>query len=423
MNSPLPQMLVEAKYESRALEDVTGVTLAQLDAVFSGYDWAKKRVAVALGSRGIDQIGTVGRTAIEWLKSRGAVPIIIPAMGSHGGATPDGQREILEALGVTDKSAGAPIDPSMETVELGRASDDTRILTSRVAFEADAVLLVNRIKPHTDFSSSEIGSGLRKMCVIGLGKAEGAAQFHHSASSRGYESTLKELSSFIIGKYPSIFGLALVEDAHHRLGRIEALLGPEIPEREPALFILARDWMPTLPFNKIDLLIIDEMGKNISGAGMDTNIIERGIDGLPRAGRRVDIGAIYTRSLTPESHGNAIGLGLADVVSSKLVAGMDKQAMYTNALTAMTPMTVRIPMHFESDRECLQAAIRVSGREESSARIVRVRNTLALDRFIATVNYSGEIADRNDLSIIETGRDWHFTSAGDFDPAFDLMNQ
>src|SRR5262245_40673319 len=288
MNSPLPQMLVEAKYESHAIEDVTGETRAQLEAAFSGYDWAKKRVAVALGSRGIDQIATVGRTAIEWLKSRGAVPIIIPAMGSHGGATPEGQREILEALGVTEKSAGAPIDASMETVELGRASDDTRILTSRVALLADAVLLVNRIKPHTDFSSTEIGSGLRKMSVIGLGKAEGAAHFHHSASGRGYESALKQLSSFIIGKYPSIFGLALVEDAHHRLGRIEALRGPEISEREPALFVMARDWMPTLPFKKIDLLIIDEMGKNISSAGMDTNIIERCSDGLSRTRARDD---------------------------------------------------------------------------------------------------------------------------------------
>jgi len=422
MITPLPQMLVEAKWESRAVTDIAGETRAQLDAVLSGSDWAKKRVAVALGSRGIDQIATVGRTAIEWLKARGAIPFIVPAMGSHGGATPDGQREILEALGVTENSAGAPIDASMETVELGRASDDTPILTSRIAFEADAVLIVNRVKPHTDFSSTGIGSGLRKMCVIGLGKAEGAAQFHHSASSRGYELVLKELSNFIIGKYPSLFGLALVEDAHHRLGRIEALKGPEIPEREPSLFVMARDWMPTLPFKKIDLLIIDEMGKNISGAGMDTNIIERGIDGLPRPGRRVNIGAIYTRSLTSESHGNAIGLGLADVVSEKLVAGMDKQAMYTNALTAMTPMTVRIPMHFGNDHECLRAAIRVSGREENNARIVRVRNTLALDRFIATVNYSEEIADRKDLSILETGREWRFTSAGDFDPAFDLMN-
>src|SRR5262245_17097648 len=156
---------------------------------------------------------------------------------------------------------------------------------------------------------------------------------------------------------------------------------------------------------------------------MDTNINERCIDGLPRTGRRVNIGSIYTRRLTPESHGNAIGLGLADVVSAKLVAVMDRQAMYTNALTAMTPMTVRIPMHFDSDRECLRAAIRVSGKEESNARIVRVRNTLALDRFIATVNYTEEIADRKDLSILEPARDWHFTPAGDFDPAFDLMNQ
>ncbi len=421
MSSLQPQLLVEAKWESHALADVAMETSARLSDVFSAVDWSNRRVAVAVGSRGIDQIATVARAAIDWFKSRGAVPFVVPAMGSHGGATSEGQVEVLASLGVTEQSLGAPIDAAMETIELGRIEDGTRVLTSRVAYLADAVLIINRIKPHTDFYSPEIGSGLRKMCVIGLGKAEGASEFHREAVRRGYEASLKEISGFVLSKYRSAFGLALVEDARHRLAHIEALTGVDIAAREPGLMAMAREWMPTLPFKEIDLLIVDEMGKNISGAGMDTNIIERGIDGLPRPLRSADVRSIYVRSLTPESHGNAIGIGLADIVSGRLVAEMDKQATYTNALTAITPATARIPMHFSNDADCLHAALRVAGAEPASAHIVRVRNTLSLDRFIATANYAGEISGRGDLEILKPPQEWRFTTEGNFDPALDLL--
>jgi hypothetical protein len=421
MISLQPQLLVEAKWESHALADVAMETTAQLGDVFSAVEWSNRRVAVAVGSRGIDQIATVARAAIDWLKSRGAVPFVIPAMGSHGGATPEGQVEVLASLGVTEQSVGAPIEAAMETIELGRIGDGARVLTSRVAYQADAVLIINRIKPHTDFFSTEIGSGLRKMCVIGLGKAEGASEFHREAARHGYEVSLKEISSFVLSKYRSVFGLALVEDAHHRLAHIAAVTGGNIVAREPGLIAMARKWMPSLPFKEIDLLIVDEMGKNISGAGMDTNIIERGIDGLPRPLRNANVRAIYVRSLTPESHGNAIGIGLADIVSDRLVTEMDKQATYTNALTAITPATARIPMHFPNDADCMHAALRVAGADPASAHVVRVRNTLSLDRIIATANYAGEISGRVDLEILKPPQEWRFTTEGDFDPSQDLL--
>jgi hypothetical protein len=415
-----PQLLVEARWEDHALADVAAETSAQLDAALSDFNWKSRRVALAVGSRGIDQIATVVRAAVDWLKLQGAIPLIIPAMGSHGGAQPEGQREVLESLGVTEQSVGAPIEAAMETVEIDHTAAGARVFTSRVAYEADAVLLINRVKPHTDFSSAEIGSGLRKMCVIGLGKADGAFGFHRAASQSGYEPMLKEISGLVVGKYPALFGIALVEDARHRLARVEAMPGERFVEREPQLFAIAREWMPALPFPKIDVLIVDEMGKNISGAGMDTNIIERSIDGLPRQGRKAEVRAIYVRGLTPESHGNAIGIGLADVASTKLVAEMDKQATYTNALSAITPATVRIPMHFGSDEECLQAALRIAGADPDHARIVRVRNTLALDRFIATANYADEIAGRGDLRVIQEPRQWSFTPAGNLASGFDI---
>jgi hypothetical protein len=216
----------------------------------------------------------------------------------------------------------------------------------------------------------------------------------------------------ILTRLPQVFGLALVEDACHQLARIEAMTGAQIPSREPELLRQARAWMPQLPFAQIDVLIIDEMGKNISGAGMDPNIIGRGVDGTRRSDARTEVGAIFTRRLTPETHGNAIGLGFADVVSKRIVDEMDHVSTYTNALSSMTPASVRIPMHFATDAECLRAAIRLAGADPATARIVRIKNTLTLDRFVATESYVPEISERNDLNLLESARDWQFTPEG-----------
>jgi hypothetical protein len=424
--SLLPQqMLVRARLEDHRLQDTGAETAAQLDAVFSEVDLTGRSVAVAVGSRGIDQLATVVNAAITKLKSLGARPFIFPAMGSHGGATADGQRGILATFGITEESVGAPINASMDTIEIGRTENDIRVFVSRPALEADIMLFINRVKPHTDFTSERIGSGLRKMLVIGLGKAAGAFECHRYASGPnprfGYEPVLIEVSSFVLNNLPSVFGLALVEDGYHKLARIEALTRSQIASREPELFKCARAWMPMLPFEQIDVLIVDEMGKNISGSGMDPNVLGRRAH-LERVNRRQEVGAIYVRALTPETHGNAIGVGMADVVSERLVNEMDKVSSYTNALSAMSASSVRIPMTLANDAECLNAALRLAGAGPAEARIVRVRNTLALDRFVASSSYSPEIADRDDLTVLQPSQDWHFTDEGDFDPAHDLLN-
>ncbi|MFM8393739.1 MAG: hypothetical protein ACKOB4_07405, partial [Acidobacteriota bacterium] len=406
LNELAPPLLVEARLQSCPISDVVGETTARMDRLFSQVSLSGKRVAIAVGSRGIDQLPLIVRTVVERLRSYGAEPFIFPAMGSHGGGTSEGQRMMLESLGVSEESAGAPIDSTMETVDLGYSQHGIRLVASRPAIEAGAILFINRIKPHTDFSSNQIGSGLRKMCLIGLGKIEGAFEYHRAARRIGFEAMLLEVSGEILSRLPNIYGLGLIEDGYHQLAHIEELRGAEFAAREPALFAMADQWMPRLPFKEVDVLIVDEIGKNISGAGMDPNVTGRDIHGIPRPDRRTIINTIFVRDLTPESHGNAIGLGYADLVTARLVAKMNKQITYTNSLSSMTPASVRIPMHYETAEECLAAAVRMSGQTAATARLVQIRNTLALNRLVVSEHYAEEIAARSDLTVLERLKSW-----------------
>lgn len=415
------QILVEAKIEEHPLADEGAATVEQVRAIAPREAWRGKRIAVAVGSRGIDRLPGVVRAVVGEIRAQGGEPFIVPAMGSHGGATPEGQTEMLESLGVSEGTADAPVRASMETIEVGRTVSGWPVHVARTLAGADGVVIVNRIKPHTDFSSDRLGSGLIKMSVIGLGKADGAFTCHRSAMEIGYERAIREISEVVLRELPVVCGLALVEDGRHQLAHIEAVRASDMPAREPELLALARRWMPALPIPAIDVLVIDWIGKDISGAGMDTNIIGRGVNGQPREDRRSDVRAIYARRLTEASHGNAIGLGLAEIVSSKLVADMNPKATYMNALSSMTPVTARIPMHFDTDEECVRAALRMAGVESQHARIVRVRNTLALDRVVMSEACAAEIGGRAHLRIVESPRPWRFGPDGDFDPATDLL--
>jgi hypothetical protein len=415
--STLPrQMLVEARIPSRRLDDPASAVTAQLDTALGAARFDGQRIAIGVGSRGIDRIVDVVRAAAACIRARGGEPVIVPAMGNHGGATEEGQAEILAGLGVTEASAGAPVRAVMTTREIGRTASGVAVHAAAEALDASGVLLVNRVKPHTDFESQRIGSGLMKMAAIGFGKSEGAAACHRAAIRLGLETVLLEVGAFSLQHLHVLAGIALVEDGHHQLAKVEVLAGAAIPGREPALLAEARALMPALPFERIDVLVIDRMGKDISGAGLDTNIVGRGIDGRPRDSRRSDVGAIYVRGLTPASHGNAIGIGIADVVSDRLVAAMDPEAVFTNALSAMTPTTAKVPLHFASDRDCLRAALRFSGSDTADAGIVRIQSTLALARFTASERYRAEVEDRSDLQIVSDPADWRFDARGNLDP-------
>jgi len=415
------QLLIEPRVEHHALRDPIASLVQHLHGAWPGEDWSGRRVVVGVGSRGIDRIAEVARAAVSWLRQQGAEPIVIPAMGSHGGGTAEGQRELLASYGVTEHAIDAPIDAAMDVVETGQEVEGVRVVISARALNADAVLLINRVKPHTDFGSATTGSGLVKMSAIGLGKAEGAFRCHWAAATRGHERVLKAVSRVALAHLPRVYGIALVEDGSHRIARIETMRGEEFHEREPELLQQARKWMPAIPFADVDVLVVDEIGKDISGTGMDTNIIGRGVDLQPMPNRRTAVSAIYVRGLTPASHGNAIGIGIADIVSSRLVKAMDEQKTYTNAVSAMTPSTARISIHFPTDRECLRAALRVSAADPAAPRIVRIRHTLALDRIVVSEAYAKEIEGRSDVHVLVPATEWRFDTAGDFDPATDLL--
>jgi hypothetical protein len=415
------QVLVEARIASRRLADPAAAVTAQLDTLWGATRFDGQRIAIGVGSRGIDRIVDVVAATAAAVRARGGSPVIVPAMGNHGGSTDEGQASILEGLGVTEQSVGAAIHPLMTTREVARTASGVPVHVAAAALDADGVVIVNRVKPHTDFESTRIGSGLLKMLAIGFGKSEGAAACHHGAQRLGLERVLIEVSQAALASLPVVAGLALIEDGRHALARVEALPKAAIVERESALLAEAAALMPALPFPRIDVLVIDRLGKDISGAGMDPNIIGRGVDGLPRPSRRSEVGAIYVRGLTPASHGNAIGMGMADVVSTKLVDSLDRDAMFTNALSSMTPTTAKTPVHFSSDRHCLRAALRFAGSEAASAGIVRIRSTIALDRFLASETYADEIAHRDDLQVLSDPADWPFDANGDFDTARDPL--
>lgn len=417
------QLLVEPRLEHHAIAEPDVELAERLTTAWAEEQWSGRRVAVAVGSRGIDRIALLSRVTVDWLKARGARPFILPAMGSHGGGTPEGQTEVLAGYGVTEAAVGAPIEASMEVREVGRTASGVRVVTSVHALEADAVVLLNRVKPHTDFDSASVGSGLAKMSAIGLGKIEGAFTCHWAAATLGHERVIREVSAMVLGTLPRVYGAALVEDGSHRIGRIELMRGSEVQEREPALLVLSRHWMPVLPFDQADVLIVDEIGKDLSGTGMDTNIIGRGVDGQPMRNRRCEVRTIYVRGITPGSHGNAVGLGLADIALSSAVAQMDRKITYTNAISAMTPVPARIPINFPTDAECLGAAVRVSAADPSAPRILRIRNTLSLDRIVASDAYLAEVERRDDLTVLVPPTDWRFDSSGRFDPASDLLQE
>ena len=417
--TPLPrQALVAPPLEHHALADPAGVLRQRLDAAWAAEDWKGRRVAVAVGSRGIDRIGEMTRTVVGWLTARGAQPFVVPAMGSHGGATADGQRAMLGTYDVTEASVGAPFQTAMDVEEIGETASGVRAVVSAPVLAADAVILMNRVKPHTDFDG-QFASGLIKMSAIGLGKAEGAIRCHWAAATLGHERVIREVSTLVLSRLPRPYGIALIEDGAHRLARIETLRGAEFHDREPDLLNVARQWMPAIPLPEVDVLVLDEIGKNISGAGMDTNIVGRGVDTLPMPNRRSIVRRIYVRGLTPESRGNAIGIGLADIVSTRLVEQMDPVSTYTNAVSAMTPSTARISIHFRTDAECMTAALRVAAADPAHPRIVRIRHTLALERIVVSEACLATLDPRATVLVQPT--EWRFDAAGNFDVATDLL--
>jgi hypothetical protein len=369
-------------------------------------------VAITVGSRGIANLAVVLTELISELKKIGAKPFIVPAMGSHGGATGEGQKKIIEHYKITDDTMDTPIKSSMEVVEIGSTSDGVPVLIDQNASKADHIIVVNRVKPHTDFKG-EIESGLMKMMAIGLGKQKAADHYHNVFMRLGHYPVLTTVAREIIRQCPIAFGLALVENQRDETEIIQAIPANQIEETERELLIKAKDLLPRIPFDPIDLLIVDEMGKDISGTGMDQNVIARTVIPYHQVPANPKITRIFVRDLSAGSEGNATAIGNADFTTKRLVDKIDRHATYMNAITSSCPEAVRIPPYYDNDREVIEAALNTIGDiEPQKARIVHILNTLKLEKMMISESMMPEAEQLDNLSIIGSPDQLKFDAQG-----------
>ena len=371
-------------------------------------------VALTAGSRGIAQIHEILRFLVEILKEMEAEPFIVPAMGSHGGATAEGQVEILESLGVTEEFCGAPVRSSMEVVEIGETGRGVTVYMDRLASEADGVVLVNRVKAHTDFRS-EIESGLMKMASIGLGKHEQALALH-GYGVEGIRDFMIEVAEEVLGSGHILFGVATVENAYDEPAIVEAIAAGEIHEREAELLAEYMEMMPALPVSDIDVLYVDSLGKNYSGTGMDTNVIGRfRILGVEEP-ETPAIKYIVVGDVSDESHGNAIGAGLADLTTRRLADRIERKAMNANVITSTFVERAKVPMVLASDEEALRTAIRCNwGVPPEETRLVRIPNTLHLEYLYVSENMVDEALANAETEVVGDPEELRFDAEGHFE--------
>ncbi|MBI5305784.1 MAG: DUF2088 domain-containing protein [Chloroflexi bacterium] len=363
------------------------------------------RVAIALPSRGIPCMPQIVRVVIEELRALNAQPFLVPAMGSHGGGTAEGQREVLEGYGLGEDATGVPIVSSLETVHIGETQNGMPVFADKHAATADGIIAINRIKEHTAFKA-RWESGLLKILAVGLGKPRGAAEIHNW----GVADAMPAAARVVLARLPVLAGIGIVENGQHQAARIEVIPAERIESDEPALLDLARRLTPRIPseFEPIDLLIVQEMGKDISGTGMDLNVIGM----WRRTGGPVSplINVIAVLDLTPNSHGNAIGVGHSDLISQRLRDKMDIAATYTNCLTAHNLAGAKIPITLPTDREVIEAGL--AGIASERARAVLIRNTLALDLLWVSESLLPSVAMAPTLEQIGAARPLSFDAHG-----------
>jgi len=392
---------VQQNFDATYITDIPKTVAEQIDKLgLQGRLKPGQTVAITGGSRGVANIAVIIRSVVDELRKLGARPFIIPAMGSHGGGTAEGQKLVLEHYGITEGSMGAPIRATMETTQVGETPQGIPVFLDNYALEADHVVVVNRVKPHTDFDG-DIESGLCKMMAIGLGKHTGAIQYHRANIKHGYYTVITNVARVVRANCKILFGLGIVENAYDETAVIEAMLTPEIENCERRLLTLAKTSLARIPFDQGDVLVIDEMGKNISGAGMDTNVIGRNVSQRERGSIKPWFTRIFVRDLTEESNGNAVGIGLADLVSRRLVNKIDYTPTYINAITSTNVEAARVPVTFDTDREAMETAFSTCGNNVEACRMIWIKNTLKLDQFIATETLLDEIGSKPHLKVLE----------------------
>ena len=370
-------------------------------------------VAITAGSRGIANIHRIVKATVDHAKSIGLVPFIVPAMGSHGGGTAEGQREIVENYGMTEEYCGCPIRSSMETVVVCEAEEGFPVHFDKNAYGADHVIVCNRVKPHTNFVG-DIESGLMKMMLIGLGKHAGAKIYHRAIKNFSFGQIVRSVAREVLSKCRILAGVATVENHYDETAKLAAVAPEDFEERERELLVLAKEWMPRLPFDRADILSVDEIGKNISGSGMDTNVIGRKyLDHVSREDEFPKVKQIIIRGLTEVTHGNACGIGMAEFCLERAVDQVDFNITNINALTGGHATAAMVPMNFATDREVIDAAMSLIGLiDPPDARFMWIRNTLDIKEVECSEAYLDEARERSDLELLCEPRPMPFDEQG-----------
>jgi hypothetical protein len=408
---PIPRVYkVKYNIESPSIEDVSAELDRQLDQT-GVLDRIKKGMTIALtiGSRGIANQPELVRRLAQRLKELGAEPFMIPAMGSHAGAHAENQKYMLEGLGFTEEYVGVPIRSSMETVQIGTSASGLPVFIDKYAHEADGVILINRIKAHTAFFG-KVESGLIKMAVIGIGKQKGA-QVCHELGFATMSERIAEIAHVSIKEAPVIFGVATIENAQHQTSSIHVLPAERIEEEEPALLQHAKDLMARVPFKSLEVLVIDQIGKDISGSGLDPNVVGRYHTGYGSGGP--DVTRISILDITDASHHNGNGLGIGDFTTKRAFDKYDFAETYPNSLTSNVPVSVKVPMVLPNDRFCIQAAIKTCLLwDKTHARLVRIRDTISLREIEVSENLLEEVKAHPKLEILEGPYELPFDKEG-----------
>ncbi len=416
---PLPRMLrVRQTFDCPRLDDIPGEVERQLAALQLGSQVKSgQTVAITAGSRGIANIAVITKAVVSHFLKLKAVPFIVPAMGSHGGGTAEGQAEILAGYGITAETMGCEIRASMETVIVDQLDQGVPVHFDKHASKADHVVVVGRIKPHTGFVG-EIESGLHKMMLIGLGKHEGAKIYHRAIMDYSWMEIVMAVGNSVLRKCRVLCGVGIVENAYDETALIAAVAPDDFLEQEKKLLVQARDWLPRLPFDKVDVLIVDELGKNISGSGMDTNVIGRKFnDNRATPQDSVAVKVIFVRGLTEATHGNACGLGMAEFTNDRTNASVDRRITAINAITGGHCPAAKLPISFATDREVMEQALTVIGlTPPEKAKVVQISNTLHLAEVMVSEACLPMVKERPDLEAISPVAEMHFDDAGNMFP-------
>lgn len=405
---------VRQTFESQIVADIP----ATIEAELKGLNLAARvqpgqTVAITAGSRGVANIAVIIKAVVDHAKSLGLKPYIVPAMGSHGGGTAEGQLGVLAGYQITEASMGCPIRASMETVVVCQAAEGFPVHFDQHAFGADHVIVVNRVKPHTMFTG-DVESGLMKMMLIGLGKHNGAKVYHRVIRNYSFGQIVRSVAREVLSRCRILCGVGIVENAYDQTAQIKAVAAHEFEDRERELLVLAKQWLPRLPFKQAHILLIDEIGKNISGSGMDTNIVGRKFnDHEPRPDEWPKIKIIALRGLTPETHGNASGIGISELVRQRVVDEMDREITNINCETAGHVTAAMIPISKQTDREIIDLSLTCIGMvEPPEAQLMWIRDTLHLAELECSEAYYQEAVERPDLTILEPPRPLPFDAVG-----------